>query len=690
MILSAEFAPDHLERLYLDGRLDDPLQEVLRTDQIEADQLADLVFRDGRLRLMGGLPIEVDRYLRLIPGLASKESALDAAISVTIKGMLADGLDLTEAEATLTDNYPALGRAIREAVVLERAFASTTSGSAGTPTSLPAVPGYFGPQIVGGRQRYRLIRELGRGSSAVVVLAEDLHLSAAGSPAPLVAIKIGRHRSEGPSDRYEIASEAARARAIDHPNVIRVFDRGQTPDGADYLVVEYAPGGTLRSQFNAGKGGSGPNGIGDHARRTIEIGIGVAKGLQAIHLAGLVHRDLKPDNILIGADGTPKIADFGIALPVPHAEAVSECGADSPSLRGSLAFMAPERVRCEPNCNSVRADIYSLGAMLLHLLTGRLINGESVTAICRNAWFSPSPNHARLTDRPVARSSDRTLELILDRCIATIPAQRYQSAAEVAKDLERCEQLRPIEWIHTSRASRSRLWVRRSPMMACLAVLAALALVGAVAGATIATAARAREEARATKMQRALEQGIAVIESTKGRGKGSLAACLTQVMAVDWMRSQSLVLQDSEGGFLLGNRIAIVDEWIRESESRGRGDDLVTWQWRLAKGYWQLRSAAQTPKEPGLLAAVHAAFQRKLGDGESLTRVSLALSHCDEHNQLFLRALDTPLDSAQDLASLQRLRDQLQAALCEFQSAGQDDPLVETIAKTLSRQPKTR
>jgi len=690
VILSAEFAPDHLERLYLQGSLADPLQEVLRSDRIEADQLADLVFRDGRLRLMGGLPIEVDRYLRLIPGLASKESALDAAISVTIKGMLADGVDLKEAEATLTDNYPALGRAIREAVVLERAFASTTSGAAGTPTSLPLVPGYFGPQIAGGRQRYRLIRELGRGSSAVVMLAEDLHLCTAGSPAPLVAIKIGRHRREGQPDRYEIASEAARARAIDHPNVIRVFDRGLTPDGADYLVVEYAPGGTLRSLFEAGAGDPSKPFDGDAAARATRLGIGIARGLQAIHLAGLVHRDLKPDNILIGADGTPKIADFGIALPVPHADTELEGVVDSPSLRGSLAFMAPERVRCDPNCNSVRADIYSLGAMLLHLLTGHLINGESVTAICRNAWAAAHDVHAGVASRVVSSMSNQTLVLILSRCAAPLTSLRYQSAGEVAEDLERCERLLPIKWIHTSRTTRLRLWMRRSPMTACLAALAAIAMAGTVAGAAVATAARAREESRASKMKEALEQGIAVIESTKGGGKGSLAACLTQVMAVDWMRSQSLVLQESDVGNLLGNRIAIVDDWIRESEAHGRGDDLVTWQWRLAKGYWQLRSGVSTPKEPGLLAAVHSAFQRKLGDGESLTRTALALSLCDEHNLLFLRALDAPLESARDLASLRRLRDGLQAALCDSQDAGHDDPLVQTITKTLARQPRIR
>lgn len=684
MILASESPIEHLDRLYLSSDGADPLASVLRESRVPRADLGELVFRDGRQRLIGGLQIDVERYLNLIPDLRESETALDAAISVTLKGMLADGVSIQTAEDTLLDNYPWLEKAIREAVFLERAFATATLQPEQERADLPPIPGEFGPRLSNGVARYRLVREIGSGSSAVVALAEDLNMGAPGAPPPLVAMKIGRFRTGDAVDRYEVAREAARARAIDHPNILRVYDRGTTSEGLEYIVTEFAPGGVLRAPEGPKVAALSRQHRRDHITWAVNTGIGIANGLQAIHLAGLVHRDLKPDNVLIGADGKPKIADFGIALPLSIDGQQSDCPDASKHVRGSLAYMAPERVRSDPGSNSAAADIYSLGALLIHLLTGRLINGDSVSAITRRAWQERSASQRLVESRRLASEVPSTLAKILERCIAERPSDRYHSAGEVALDLERWQGKMPIPWIHTSPATWLALAMRRNPVLASLGIVATAGVVAASVATYREREGGAQLVALATESVQALDQAFKTIDEARAPSVGSRSDCLTEVLTLEWVQSKSLLF-DRETGRIPGEtRLNLVRRWIAEADARGHGDHMKTWMWRLAQGYWELRSPLGEMQDKGLLASVRDALKARLGDDDSLTRAATALADCAEFKAVGHRLFASKTRPPEDELLKETLRQRLQEHLEYFRPEGAGDPMVEVLTAALS------
>jgi hypothetical protein len=684
MMIAREAMVEQLDRLYTSGVVRDPLADVLRGGTPSDDELGDLVFRDGRLRLLAGLAIEVERYQLLIPGLDTRTVPLDAAISVTLRAMIADGVSLEEAETTLCENYPAIAEAVVEAAILERAFASTTIRGDNLPGwAMPTAPGYFGPKLGNGMLRYKLVGELGSGSSAVVFLAEDLHLAAPDAPAPLVAIKVGRTRAADAMDRYEIASEAARARAIDHPNIVRVYDRGVTAEGLEYIVAEYAPGGSLRWNDAALEDVGAATRSLKRVNWAADIGIGVAKGLQAIHLAGLVHRDLKPDNVLIGADGSPKIADFGIALPLAAEPDGFHVFIESPTIRGSLAFMAPERVRCDPGCNSVRADIFALGGMIVYLMTGKLVNGTSAAEIHRRAWAPASGTPPVSGDSALAAAIPPVLSRILDRCLAPDPSQRYESAGDLAADLERWKSLRPIAWLHTSKRARLGLALRRNPALSAVTFAGILALAVAFTASMQAALAWARQQGHEQLLRSTLETGYEAIRTTKQSGKGAAADALTQVCALEWLRDRNLLFDTKTGTIPDQVRVEIAKDRITLAEQLGQGDDITTWMWRLAQGYWELRMPINYPKEPGLLTRTCAALQRKLGDRDSLTIVAHTLVLAEEYRALVIKLRDTPSSSHGDRLRHAELRQELTGALDRFRREGEGEPMVVLIQSAL-------
>ena len=204
--------------------------------------------------------------------------------------------------------------------------------------------------LIGGR--YELLETIGEGGFAVTWRAWDTRLERA------VALKI--LRSQYARDErfvFRFVREARAAASVSHPNVVRLYDFGQDPDTV-YIAMQYVQGQTLRDQLRRFPGGMPEADV-------IKVISPVLRGLSAIHGAGIVHRDVKPDNVLIDRDGEVLITDFGIALL-----------ADSPRLTGTdttfgtAAYMAPEQGRGE----SVTAatDIYATGVVLFELLTGRL------------------------------------------------------------------------------------------------------------------------------------------------------------------------------------------------------------------------------------------------------------------------------------------------------------------------------
>jgi tetratricopeptide (TPR) repeat protein len=282
----------------------------------------------------------------------------------------------------------------------------------------------------------------------------------------LVALKMIRSgvlASGGELARFRTEAEAvARLR---HPNIVGIYEIGEV-DGRPFFSLEYAEGGSLSARL-ADTALTPPQ-----AARLVEA---LAGAMQAAHSAGVVHRDLKPGNILLTADGTPKITDFGLAKLLGGDSGRTESGA----ILGTPSYMAPEQARGQSRDAAVgpAADVWALGALLYETLTGRPpFRGPSVLETLDQVRLQEPVPPTRLQPR-----TPRDLEVITLKCLEKDPARRYASAGELAEDLRRFLAGEPIRARPTPRWERLWKWARRRPAAAALVVviaLAALSLLG--------------------------------------------------------------------------------------------------------------------------------------------------------------------------------------------------------------------
>jgi serine/threonine protein kinase/Tol biopolymer transport system component len=267
---------------------------------------------------------------------------------------------------------------------------------------------------------YEIHSPLGAGGMGEVYRARDTRLGRD------VAIKVLPHSLAKDPDRLRRFEQEARTiAALNHPNILGIHDIG-THDGSPFLVSELLEGQSLRERLE-----SGPISM----RRTIEYALGIAQGLAAAHDKGIVHRDLKPDNIFITRDGRVKVLDFGLAKLVrdesPSDAAPTVADATSPGqVLGTFGYMSPEQVRGE--AIGPRSDIFSFGAVLYEMLTGkrafrRNTSAETMTAILRD-------EPPELTDTGV--QAPPALQRILSRCLEKNVERRFQSASDLAFALE--------------------------------------------------------------------------------------------------------------------------------------------------------------------------------------------------------------------------------------------------------------
>src|SRR5689334_17326989 len=267
--------------------------------------------------------------------------------------------------------------------------------AAGPPAPLPQVPGY------------EVLRELGRGGMGVVYAARHLRLNR------IVALKVMR---AGPAaDRERFRQEAEAVARLQHPNVVQIFEVGDWPaEGGPtpYLALEYVAGPSLDRHL-AGRP--------QPPRAAAALVETVARGVHAAHGAGVVHRDLKPANVLLAADGTPKITDFGLAkrLDAPAGHSLSGLVVGTPS------YMAPEQAAGKSQAVGPAADVYSLGAVLYELLTGRppFRGATPVDTVLQVLADEPAP--PRLLQPRVPPD----LDTICLKCLHKQPGGRYASAA---------------------------------------------------------------------------------------------------------------------------------------------------------------------------------------------------------------------------------------------------------------------
>jgi beta-lactam-binding protein with PASTA domain len=266
--------------------------------------------------------------------------------------------------------------------------------------------------------RYRLERKLGTGGMADVWLAEDQELGRR------VAVKILHERYASDEQFVErFRREATHAAALSHPNIVSIFDRG-TAEGAYYIVMEYVEGRTLKELIVTR--GPCPTPVAISYTRQ------VLAALRYAHRNGIIHRDVKPHNVIVDREGRVKVMDFGIARA--GTSQMTEAG----SIIGTAQYLSPEQARGAPVEES--SDLYSTGIVLYELLTGRVpFNGETPVEIAMKHLSQPPEAPSAL--RP---ELPRDLDLVVLRTLAKEPADRYQSAAEMDRDLELVARGEPV------------------------------------------------------------------------------------------------------------------------------------------------------------------------------------------------------------------------------------------------------
>ena len=267
--------------------------------------------------------------------------------------------------------------------------------------------------------RYLITREIGRGGFGRVYLAFD----------PLrdrqVAIKVPRREKFASADSLErFLGEAKIVEMLDHPAIARVLDWGCTDDTGPFVVMEYINGQTLAEVLSAR--------LLDR-RSLIEIIISVAQGLHHAHQSGLVHRDVKPQNILISATNRPFVVDFGLAIR--DEEQWDHRG----ELAGTRTYMAPEQVRRESHRLDGRTDLWALGVILFQVLTGRPpFSGKTVEQL-EDEIQQRDPKPPRQIDDTIPED----LERICLKCLSKKMTERYSTALELAKELQRSSESSP-------------------------------------------------------------------------------------------------------------------------------------------------------------------------------------------------------------------------------------------------------
>jgi serine/threonine protein kinase len=273
--------------------------------------------------------------------------------------------------------------------------------------------------MLGGR--YEVDEELGRGGMAKVFKGTDTVL---GRPVALKMLAPQFAEDVTFVDRFR--REAQAAARLNHPNLVGVYDTG-SDDGVHFIVMEYVQGKTL-ADYLAGGGRIMPH-------RAIEIAEAVSLALTAAHAQGVIHRDIKPGNIMITPTGEVKVTDFGIARVVAGAETVAQTAA----VLGTASYLSPEQAQGQPV--DQRSDLYSLGCVLYEMLTGRPpFTGDSAVAVAsKQVLEQPIP--------PSTLNPDVSpgLDAVVMRTLAKNPANRYRSAEEFRRDLERARRGESVE-----------------------------------------------------------------------------------------------------------------------------------------------------------------------------------------------------------------------------------------------------
>ncbi len=483
----------------------------------------------------------------------SPPDPLDAVIADYLQqveaGQVPDRAALLERHPDLADRLRAFfadfDRVDRQAGELRlSADPARTVGGEGQPGELPRVR-YFGD--------YELLEEIARGGMGIIYKARQVSLSR------VVALKMilaGQLASADDVQRFRREAEAAAN--LDHPHIVPIYEVGEH-DGQHYFSMKLIDGGSLASRR-----------LPLPERQAAELLAAVARAVHHAHQRGILHRDLKPGNILLDAQGRPHVTDFGLAKRVAGEAGQTRTG----SIVGTASYMPPEQARSEKVLTTA-ADVYSLGAVLYELLTGRPpFRAETpLDTVLLVLEREPRP------PRQIRPEVERDLETICLKCLQKEASKRYGSAEALAEDLERWLRDEPIvarpvgggEWLWR--------WCRRNRgIAAALAGLLATLLVGIIVASWLAVVAsknadRADSNAdRAERAAAAAKENAQQVLAEKKLSDHRHYAAEMKLASLDWESGQTLLMLLRLGQF----------------EPKPGGEDLRGFEWYYLQQQSQL------------------------------------------------------------------------------------------------------
>ncbi|HET9366624.1 MAG TPA: protein kinase [Candidatus Udaeobacter sp.] len=296
---------------------------------------------------------------------------------------------------------------------------------------------------------YQILDEIGRGGMGVIYRARQRHSRR------IVALKrILAYEADSRETLIRFRREALAAASLDNPNILPIYEVGEDEDGLPFFSMKFAAGGSLRDVAPA---------LRSEPVRSVALMAKVARAVEYAHAQGILHRDLKPGNILLDGRGEPLVSDFGLAKWLDTAGDLTH----TLTIFGTPGYVAPEQAEGSTRSLGPSTDVYSLGAIFFDLLTGRPpFVGDNVLAVIQQAAEKPAPKL-----RSLAPALDRDLEIICAKCLEREPNARYCSAGDLAEDLERWLADRPLIARPVSVSVRMYHWSRRNPAVAGMAAL---------------------------------------------------------------------------------------------------------------------------------------------------------------------------------------------------------------------------
>jgi len=448
-----------LAATYSDGNI--PLDVIFSDASIdEQEQIIEAMYVISDRRIATGRPIGIQEFSDSIPDLVVDQEIMDAAVEISLQGLVASGLSPVEANAAISefDLIKPTDLPIGSTKVVDSKI-STEPRERNISSIHIDLPTDFGNLGLDGKPRYELRRIIGSGNQGTMYEAID-RVFAEDGESSYVALKV--YHDEGTIRGQQ---EGSRARRIRHKNIARVYDLGRSLNGESYVTYELIAGQSLdywlkhrRTPLNA--------------EQACRLAISLARGVQCAHNSGVIHRDIKPSNVLINRDGEPILTDFGIAFSSSTDPRLSY----QYGTRGSLAFMAPEQYDGSSDGVMPSVDIYGLGGLLYWMLCDHYPNGDTVEDAIAYLELRTTCVQNRVHEWAI----DWRLQAIVLKSINVDQGSRYLSAEALALDLEDYIEKKPIPWLDQSAQNRIHLFARRNPLLLSLNFIVFLAIIGSM------------------------------------------------------------------------------------------------------------------------------------------------------------------------------------------------------------------